>query len=336
MTELRDARLQKALDAAPDADARPPPGIAGSIRAAARSTLTPARPLVASAPWWQRLWAGTGKPGAPWGAAFATVLLGVLVTALWIDKPVPDAQPMASAPLPAASPAATPAPAPAPVAAPDVPKANQEAKATREEPAKLADRAPAKVPPQTQTQPPVAVAAATPAAPPAASVAAPAPSAASAQAIALVEKANSMGAARAPSVNFLAADAGAPSAKRSRAESTVDAPESVDITLQGLKGKAGAAASRKLYAMALGLEPQMTAVASSTAMEAGPTLALEFRAQGEVIATFTLREPFATWHRPGRAKISTTLTEAQVAQFMQAAQAAKAELEAQPAADPAR
>lgn len=327
MTDLRDARLQKALDAAPDAGARPPPGIAGSIRAAARSTLAPAKPIVAPVPWWQRLWAGTGKPGAPWGAAFATVLLGVLVTALWIDKPVPDAQPVASAPVPAS---AAP-PAPVPVAAPDAPKTNQEAKANREEPAKLADRAPAKVPPQTQ--PPVAVAAATPAAPPPASDAAPAPSAASAQAIALVEKANSMGAARAPSVNFLAADAGAPSAKRSRAESTVDAPESVDITLQGQKGKAGAAASRKLYAMARGLEPQMTAVASSTAMEAEPTLALEFRAQGEVIATFTLRDQFASWHRAGRAKISTTLSEAQVAQFMQAAQA---ELEAQPAADPAR
>lgn len=85
--------------------------------------------------------------------------------------------------------------------------------------------------------------------------------------------------------------------------------------------------------MALGLEPQMTELAGSTGMDGEPTLKLEFRAQGEVIATFTLREQFASWHRPGRTEVGTTLSEAQAAQFLQAAQAA---LAAQPAADPAR
>jgi hypothetical protein len=62
----------------------------------------------ARAPWWRRWW---GEPGVrmPWNAAFATVLLAVLVGTLWHDREVPDAKPQAS-------PAQAPAPAPAPAA----------------------------------------------------------------------------------------------------------------------------------------------------------------------------------------------------------------------------
>jgi hypothetical protein len=122
MTELRDARFKKALDAAPDADARPMPSVAALIRAAARKAL--AQPLARTAPsaWWQHLWRSSGSPQAPWNAAFATLLLGVLVTLLWLQEPIPDARPMAPTTttstaegprLPAAAVASTGAAAPA-------------------------------------------------------------------------------------------------------------------------------------------------------------------------------------------------------------------------------
>lgn len=115
MTDMRDARFKKALDAAPDADARPASSVAASIRAAARST--PAQPIADTAPttWWQRLWRRSGSPRAPWNAAFATLLLGVLVTVMWVQQPIPDARPIAPAPAPAAGGTAPPA-APAPTA----------------------------------------------------------------------------------------------------------------------------------------------------------------------------------------------------------------------------
>jgi hypothetical protein len=95
MTELRDARFQKALQAAPDADARVPQAIAESIRAAARSAAAQPGPAKeAHTPWWRRVWAGSGQTRGPWGAALATVVLGVLVTTLWIDEPLPGGQPL--------------------------------------------------------------------------------------------------------------------------------------------------------------------------------------------------------------------------------------------------
>ena len=106
MTLLRDARFQKALAEAPDADARPAPAVAQTIRAAARNALAPAAKPVPR-PWWQRLWHSTGQPRAPWGAAFATMLLAVLVTVLWVREPIPDARP--PVPMPAPAPANGPA-----------------------------------------------------------------------------------------------------------------------------------------------------------------------------------------------------------------------------------
>ena len=116
MTDMRDARFKKALDAAPDADARPARSVAEFIRAAARST--PAQPLASTAAtaWWQRWWRRSGSPRAPWNAAFATLLLGVLVTVLWVQEPIPDARPVIPAPAVADdAPPADPAPTAAPV-----------------------------------------------------------------------------------------------------------------------------------------------------------------------------------------------------------------------------
>ena len=112
MSGLRDARLRKALDSAPDAELRPDPRVRRDILAKAHEAVAPA-PVV---PWWQRLWQTSGSPRAPWNAAFATIALATLVTVLWHDREVPDARPeavTASAPVvaPATAPSAPVAPA---------------------------------------------------------------------------------------------------------------------------------------------------------------------------------------------------------------------------------
>ena len=54
MTQLRDARLRRALDAAPDAQAQPPQATRDAVRAAAVQAVRKPRPL----PWWKRLLSG--------------------------------------------------------------------------------------------------------------------------------------------------------------------------------------------------------------------------------------------------------------------------------------
>lgn len=82
MTDLRDARLRRALEAAPDADLRPLPRTREAIRAAAQSAVTP---------WWRR-WRPAAGGGVPWSAALATVVLATLVTVLWQREEVPGLQ----------------------------------------------------------------------------------------------------------------------------------------------------------------------------------------------------------------------------------------------------
>ena len=126
MSDLRDARLRRALESAPDAHMRPDAKTRAAIRAAAVGAVTPA---AAPAPWWRSLWTATGRRG-PWNAAFASVLLASLVTVLWYDREVPDARsdksraPVPSAPPPVAAeaPAAAPAPLPAPADSPAPPR----------------------------------------------------------------------------------------------------------------------------------------------------------------------------------------------------------------------
>jgi hypothetical protein len=151
MNELRDARLRKALESAPDANARPDARVRRNILAKAHEALVPARP----APWWQRLWQSSGQPRTPWNAAFATMALATLVTVLWHDREVPDARPEAvpatappvEAPAPAApvAPAATEPPAPAAASRParkTAPAPLRDAPlARREEPAPAPPRA---------------------------------------------------------------------------------------------------------------------------------------------------------------------------------------------------
>lgn len=122
---LHDPLLQQVLDHAPDQAATPDAALRQSIRVLAHEAVAPslpAGPVGAERPWWQRLLGIGGGAGSrmPWNAAFATVLVGVLVTVMWQREPVPGAAPDApmqerpAAPVPAAPPApVTPAPKPA-------------------------------------------------------------------------------------------------------------------------------------------------------------------------------------------------------------------------------
>ena len=310
MTELRDARFQKALEAAPDAAARPPQAIAESIRAAARNTPAPRLTKAVDHPWWKRLWWRTGQPRAPWGAALATVLLGVLVTALWIDQPLPDAQPVASAPL------RTPLPATVPLAVPTeaAPKA-QLPKAMpigpREDRLALSPKSAAKTAETAVSQaasqsagipPPPASAVATPPAP--------APMALADSAHVVTESLSSVG------------GVAAPTARRAAVDSMLDALDGVDITLEGRNLRADAFVARRLYTMARSLEPQLVPVTGTDGPAAEPTLLLQFRVQGEVVATLTLHDQFARWSRQGRVVMSGKLGDAYSMQLIQAAREA--------------
>jgi Meckel syndrome type 1 protein len=89
MTQMRDPRLQRALGAAPDADAVPSDATRRTIREAARDALLR---KAARAPWWRR-WLGEPRERMPWNAAFATVLVAVLVGLLWHEQEVPGVRP---------------------------------------------------------------------------------------------------------------------------------------------------------------------------------------------------------------------------------------------------
>lgn len=136
MTQLRDARLRRALEAAPDAQAQPSRATRDAVRAAAVQAVRKPRPL----PWWKRLFAGGGDR-MPWNAALATVAVATLVTVLWQGREVPDLRegpaygvpaeaPGAGASAPAASPAPVASAAPAASPKPVAPPAQQDTAAT--------------------------------------------------------------------------------------------------------------------------------------------------------------------------------------------------------------
>ncbi|MBI5278184.1 MAG: hypothetical protein HY854_17175 [Burkholderiales bacterium] len=119
MTQLRDARLRRALDSAPDGEVRPPDAVRLAVRDAARAAVAAAAPQ----PWWKRWWPQP-QQRMPWNAAFATVLVAVLVGVMWQGEEVPDAPPEAVAvrkdqrvPAAPASPVASVAAVPPPAAA---------------------------------------------------------------------------------------------------------------------------------------------------------------------------------------------------------------------------
>lgn len=130
----RDPALRRALDHAPDRDARPEAHTRDAIlkmahHLAAQPASTSAAGAANSAsvlPWWRRLFGGGGEPRSrmPWNAAFATVLVAGFVTVLWRSEPVPEARLDGEARVGgAAAPAAEAPAAPAAAAAPDAPDA---------------------------------------------------------------------------------------------------------------------------------------------------------------------------------------------------------------------
>jgi len=122
--DLRDEALHRALLNAPDHTAAPNWRLRKAILDHAHEAVTPfaAAAEPEARPWWQRF-LGVGGPGGarvPWNAAFATVLVGVLVAVLWQREPVPGARPDGEAGVrpPAQHSEAPVAPAPSPPAAP--------------------------------------------------------------------------------------------------------------------------------------------------------------------------------------------------------------------------
>jgi hypothetical protein len=83
MTELRDARLRKALHEAPDAQLQPPQRTRDAIRQAAHAAVQPG---------WRTWWRQAGDRRLPWGAALATVALATLITVLWEGREIPSAR----------------------------------------------------------------------------------------------------------------------------------------------------------------------------------------------------------------------------------------------------
>lgn len=141
MSDLRDARFQRALEAAPDAAAQPGDVARRAIRNAAHAAIAPC----GGRSWLRRWWAGAGRRSRPWNAAFASVLLASLVTVLWYDREIPDATPqMGSMDAPATTPStsvASPAPAPVPAAEP-APKAAARGRLAIPAPTPLPEEAP--------------------------------------------------------------------------------------------------------------------------------------------------------------------------------------------------
>lgn len=124
MSAMRDARLKRALESAPDDQVLPVSRVRQAVRDAARTAVAPA----SQPAWWVSLWRSLGDRNMPWNAALAAVVVATLVTVLWHDREIPGARPdgpQADQPAAVAPPQAAPVPppaAPAPVLAP-VPKA---------------------------------------------------------------------------------------------------------------------------------------------------------------------------------------------------------------------
>ncbi|HSH91243.1 MAG TPA: hypothetical protein VK996_14745 [Ramlibacter sp.] len=110
MTEWRDARLQRALEDAPDREVLPDATTRQAVHDFAHKAV--AAPVVASLPWWKKLGPDTGAARMPWNAALATVALATLVTVLWRDEPVPGAATQGSQADRAATTKVTPSVAP--------------------------------------------------------------------------------------------------------------------------------------------------------------------------------------------------------------------------------
>jgi hypothetical protein len=122
--DLRDARLRRALEHAPDNEALPEARTREAIRKMAHNLAAATPPAAANVPaaqpWWRRLFGGgEARARMPWNAAFATLLVVGFVTVLWRQEPVPDARLDGEARVGGAVAEAPPAPREAPAVVPE-------------------------------------------------------------------------------------------------------------------------------------------------------------------------------------------------------------------------
>ncbi len=121
--DLRDARLRRALEHAPDNEALPEARTREAILKMAHNLAAatpPAATVPAAQPWWRRLFGGgEARARMPWNAAFATLLVVGFVTVLWRQEPVPDARLDGEARVGGTVAEAPPAPREAPAVVPE-------------------------------------------------------------------------------------------------------------------------------------------------------------------------------------------------------------------------
>lgn len=146
--QLRDARLVRALEHAPDVQeaVQPAAALRESILRAAHDAVTAAPTGPMPAPWWSRwtewLRGSTSAERTPWNAAFATVLLAGFITLLWRNEPIPPAQMDGPAPTVQQDAAAPPPPAAAPPVPAELPAQNMEREAKKAAPPAVRRTAP--------------------------------------------------------------------------------------------------------------------------------------------------------------------------------------------------
>ena len=326
MTELRDARLKKALEAAPDAGVRPALFVANTIRAAARNALPTAAPKRAPSGWWLVLWQSLGQPRSAWGAAFATVLVAVLVTAIWVREPIPDARPMAppinspaptaveltekkasrSAPEGAPAPKSAPKSAPAPVPAPLAPMA----------PATVPLPVAAKASPETPPDQPAQSA-------PSAKQSAESLNQPELQSRAEVAGAVQMKMAKSALPSLSADDS--PSANAGTQANSLEAWDTLWVQQGERSVKLDRAQGKKLFALVQRLHRHFSTAQDTDALASAgaPDLLIQMVAQEQVLATFTVSDQVARWTRQGGTTASGKLNATQLAQLMQAVREAE-------------
>jgi hypothetical protein len=311
--DLRDARLAKALQHAPDANAAPTPALRDTIQTIAASAISAraAGPLPGKVSWWRRLWASTGSARRPWGGALATVVLGSIITAMWYGQKVPDEQVRYRSAAPEAAPASVAAPAPMQERVPTLaPLAKSVDKQTPPTEKAATEQLRVQAPTRAQTNE-LATAPeekrAAPAAPPAmadkaqdqvATEAAPArreADAPSAPAVAGALSASGYAAAKAPSALL-----------KSKAASAFDW-HSATVQHQGRTTQLSTADASRLAAYVMAVVNTATPLAltaSPTTLTTPPILRITFADAGGAQAAFTLWDGALQWQRPGQADIA--------------------------------
>jgi hypothetical protein len=116
------------------------------------------------------------------------------------------------------------------------------------------------------------------------------------------------------------ADSMASSAKAAAGLSGLDAWDSLLVQTSGRTVTLDRAQGRKLFALMQRLQQSLSTTqdAGMSESNAASDVQITVQEQEKVIATFTLREQVARWTRPGLAAMSATLSDAQIAQLMQA------------------